>query len=325
MQYKNVIKFISFLIGLLILLNVSSYLFAPKNKAEEGTYKRVKGFLSEPQNTLDYLSIGDSECKSSISPMEIWKEHGYAGYNCGVSAQHLRDTYYLLEELLKNQSPKVVLLETNSFARNFSLYNEFLNITDRITKKFFPVFEYHNRWQNLSVYKMKNTNSKGNSSSIMFKGLQYSTTVKPYTKGNYIKRTEKVKEIKKIPMFYLNEIVNLCNKKDIKLILYCAPSPLCWSYQKHNATADFAIKNGLPFIDLNLLNDDLGIDWSRDTRDKGDHLNYYGAKKVTSYIGAYLSAHTNLKDHRKEKSYVLWNKTLEEYLKLTKQSKGGIQ
>lgn len=317
MKFKNITRLIAFLIGLLFLLNLSSYLFIPEDKTEEATYKRVKGVLSEPRNTLDYLAIGDSECRSSISPMEIWKKYGFTGYNCGVPAQHLRETYYLLEELLKIQSPKVVLLETNSFSRNFILYTELQNIADSITKRFFPVFEYHNRWKNFMIDTQKNS-KKRYVTSDPFKGLQYSTIVKPYTKGDYIKKTDKVKKIKEIPMLYLNQITKLCNDKGIQLILYCAPSPLCWSSQEHNATAEFAKKNQLPFIDLNLLNAKLGMDWSRDTRDKGDHLNYYGAKKVTGYMGAYLSVHTNLRDHRKEKSYFLWNKTLEEYLKLTK-------
>jgi hypothetical protein len=317
MQFKNIIKPIAFLTGLLLLLNALSYLFIPKDKAEEVSYKRFKGILCEPKNTIDYLAIGDSECDSSISPMEIWKKYGYTGYNCGVPGQQLRDTYYMLKELLQNQSPKVVLLETNEFYRNYGFYKKYQTIVDGFAKKIFPIYEYHNRWKNFNFDMMRIINTKPEYTwTNPLKGLHYNVTVAPYRKGAYIKKTEKTATIHKLPLLYLNKIVDLCNEYNIQLILYCVPSPLCWTYPKHNSTATFAEKNGLSFIDLNLYTDELGIDWSRDTYDKGNHLNYYGAKKVTSYIGAYLSEYSNLKDHRKEERYAFWNQSVNEYFKL---------
>lgn len=94
---------------------------------------------------------------------------------------------------------------------------------------------------------------------------------------------------------------------------------MCWTYEKHNSITAFAQKNHLLYIDLNLKNDILGIDWYKDTRDRGNHLNFYGAKKVSGYMGTYLSQHMNLTDHRKEKLYKAWNKELKRYLRLTKQ------
>ena len=44
--------------------------------------------------------------------------------------------------------------------------------------------------------------------------------------------------------------------------------------------------------------DELGIDWNFDSRDGGDHLNYYGALKITDYMGNYLY---NLKIKKYEK------------------------
>ncbi len=78
-------------------------------------------------------------------------------------------------------------------------------------------------------------------------------------------------------------------------------------------------KKQLAYVDLNLNANSLGIDWSKDTRDDGDHLNYYGAKKVSAYTGTYLCSYTDLTDHRKETPYASWNEELKNHLALTGQ------
>lgn len=310
-----------FLTGLIILLFLLSYLILPYNSMEEGLYKKANGILKEPENTIDYIVIGDSEASASISPMEIWNDYGYTGYNCGVPAQRLQDTYYLLERLLKKQSPKVVMLETNAFYRDFKYINALENTVDDSAKKLFPIYKYHNNWRYFHIYMLKNLQKKSEQGPVtVYKGFQYNTVVKPYKGGPYAKETDQVYHIGDQPMQYMNKIVDLCREQGIELILYSSPSPKCWTYKKHNAALAFAKEKQLPYIDFNLLTDDLSIDWAKDSRDDGDHINYYGGKKVSDYMGAYLSKQTKLTDHRAEKNYAVWNEELKAYKTMTKQN-----
>lgn len=316
MKYKKIIKPVIFIMVLLIVLILLSHYF--KNVPDH----KLRGIDKEPKNTIDYLVIGDSESYSSISPLGIWKDYGYVGYNCGVSRQRLQSTYYMLEKTLQKQSPKVILLETNEFYRKFNYFIEFETVLRDSINKILPMYQYHNSWKTLGFNKpiSRMPNLISNNTKI-FKGFHYNTTVSPYMKGSYVKITGATSIIHEQPLVYLNKIVALCKEKHIKLILYSTPSPKCWSYSKHNCTAAFAKKNNLPYIDLNLYCKRIGINWLKDTRDGGNHLNYFGAKKVTSYIGKYLSIHTDLKDHRMDHRYATWNKALRKYLSLTKHRK----
>lgn len=57
------------------------------------------------------------------------------------------------------------------------------------------------------------------------------------------------------------------------------------TYARHNAVNDYAKKNGIPFLDLDLKRKRIGFSWKTDSRDAGNHLNCYGAKKVSLYVG----------------------------------------
>ena len=56
--------------------------------------------------------------------------------------------------------------------------------------------------------------------------------------------------------------------------------------------------------------EELGLNWDEDTQDKGDHLNVYGAEKVTSYLGNYLEENYELEDHRNDPAYEEFRKVL---------------
>ncbi|GAB6168450.1 hypothetical protein JCM1393_09100 [Clostridium carnis] len=307
MRFKNIIKPIIFIsIFLLILITLTP--FFVKNTVG-------KGIEFEEKDTIDYFVIGDSEAYTSISPMEIWNKYGFAGYNLGLSGQRLQEIYYLLERAIENQTPKVVMLETNAIYTSFKMYDETTRVVQSILGNNFKIYQYHNRWKDFTFGIAKNNNTNSNKEKInIMKGFHYNNKIKPYTKGNYINKTDEVKEIKKVPLYYLDKIVELCKEKNIQLILYSAPTPHNWTYEKHNGVKNFAKENNLPLIDLNLKNDELKIDWLKETYDKGDHMNFSGAKKVTDYMGEYLSKNTNLIDRRQDKEYESWNETWKKYL-----------
>jgi len=113
---------------------------------------------------------------------------------------------------------------------------------------------------------------------------------------------------------YLKSIKELCEENGAQLMLVSTPSLKNWNSERHNTVAELAEEFGLEYIDMNTLKQDVPINWTKDTKDAGDHLNHIGAEKATAYFGNYLSSKNILEDHRNDPSYSDWNKAYSHFL-----------
>ena len=65
---------------------------------------------------------------------------------------------------------------------------------------------------------------------------------------------------------------------------------------------DFAEENDLTYINFLKAQDEIGLDWSKDTYDGGLHLNLAGAEKLSQYFGEILSEDMGVPDRRNEEN-----------------------
>lgn len=306
---KRGLTVLLFLAGLAVLLLGVSFLVVPKNNMKEFGMEEVQanGILGERENTIDVLVLGDSESYSAISPMQIWKEKGYTSYVCGTAGQFLNYSQTLLQRAFEHQKPKIVILETNAVYRVIS--NERVMLSK--LGKGFPVFEYHDRWKNLNWNDLKHgTNYTWTDT---FKGYKYNNKVAASQKKEHMKPTEHLAEIPERNVQYVKEMAEFCRENGAKFMLLSTPSTVNWNYARHNGIQRLAQELGCEYVDLNLLNKEVKIDWKRDTSDKGDHLNYSGATKVTGYLADYLEGEQILEDHREKKEFDKWNDSWKKY------------
>lgn len=300
---------LAFFMGLVILLLAASYIFMPKNNMKNFGMEEVaaNGILGEKENTIDVLILGDSESYSAISPMQIWKETGYTSYVCGTSAQMLEYSQTLLYRTFERQAPKVVILETNAIYRKITLGTAGIGKLSN----YFSIFQYHNRWKSL------NWNDLSRSASFTwtddYKGYQYNVRIEPSQKTEYMEPTQKAAKVPRLNAQYVKAMAEFCEENNAQLILLSTPSTANWNYERHNGIQALADKVGCEYIDLNTMNERVGIDWCRDTRDKGDHMNYFGAVKVSQFLADYLAQKNILTDHRTDSDYAKWNEALKRY------------
>lgn len=309
---KIILKCTAFLLILLIILAILSKIFVPKNNTRTAGISKSKalatGVLAEPENTIDVLIVGDSESYTSFIPLEAWHKYGYTSYVCGTPAQKLPLTANYIYESLKKQNPKIVMIETNTIYRRAALSSPL----EQILMKIFPAIEYHNRWKKLSN---QDFFGKVNYTYIQpYKGYYYSTKIKGAKNEEHMEDTKEEKRIPKSNKIYLKTIQQYCKSKGIDLILYSCISKVNWNSAKHNGVEKLAKELDIEYIDLNLMQDKIKIDWEKDTRDKGDHLNHSGAIKTTNILAEYLNT-KNLPDHRNDESYKSWDEFYEKYAK----------
>ena len=212
----------------------------------------------------------------------------------------------MLKTAFKTQSPKLVLFETNTMFRDPGLLkNVQLSLTEPLAYHF-PVIKYHNAWKALF--------DGAGGLKTSYKGFEIRNKIVSYEGDEeYMKETKDKTAIPEVVRVYMEKIKKLCEKNGADLLLVSAPSPKNYNYKKHNALEEYARENKLPYVDLNMKYRDIGIDWKRDSYDKGDHLNISGARKVTAYIGKYLTDNYSLPDRRDEDGWQEWKEMAKEY------------
>lgn len=315
-KYINkVLSALAFAAIVFAILLVLSYVIIPKGDVKNyGMESAVaKGVLAEADNTIDVIVIGDSEAYHAISPMQLWDEQGITSYVCATSQQKLYTAQNLLEGVLTTQKPKVVILETNEIFRELTYENSIASKAEST----FAVFKFHDRWKELNIGGIfEESESTGEDN---FKGFRHTKTkkgVKNRDLKHYMDYTDSVEHVSRVNKGYVRAIKKICDDNQIKLLLLSTPSTKNWDYYKHNGIAQLADELGVDYVDINILQNEVDIDWSQDTKDEGDHLNCYGAEKHTEFLGRYLKENYSLEDHRGDSNYSPWNTALEKYNKV---------
>lgn len=311
MSIVKTILFFAILILLFVALSAKTERVLVNNdRLIPARNKVIYGIQREPEKTIDVLVLGDSLTYSSISPMYLWSTRGYTTFVCGQPGQDMSETEELFRIALKTQTPKVVILETNALKKD-RLKGRNLNDTiETVLNYYLPLFRGHDVWKSLVMNK-----EYAGIGFVKYKGFAFRSDVKPYVKGMYMKETNKIATLPDKNLEHLQNIMDMCRDCGADLILLGTPSPQNYNYSIHNAIAEYADKQGLTYIDMNLCIEEIGIDWSTDTLDKGDHLNLSGAERVTEYLGRYLADNYCLTDHREDTTYSQWAEVSREYEK----------
>lgn len=306
-KYMKAVKPVLFILIFVLILLAFSAVFRPKNNVKGFGMSNVKanGILGERENSIDAVVLGDSEAYSAVSPMEIWKNTGVPVYVCATSAQHLYESINYLNQAFERQKPKVIFLETNAVFRKYKASDRLVNGLENT----FSIFRYHDRWKNMSL---RDLSRKTDYTWVDdYKGFYLLKNRVPSKAKNHMAYTGQKEEIPAINRRQLLQIKEIAEENGAELVLVSTPSTKNWNYRRHNSIQEFADRHDLAYMDMNL--EDPGIDWKNDTRDGGDHMNYYGAKKVSSVIGDYLRKDAGLADRRSDKNYMKWNDSLKIY------------
>ena len=268
----------------------------------------------------DVIFIGDCEVYENFSPQILWEEYGINSFIRGSAQQLIWQSYYLLEDTLRYETPKVVVFNVLSMKYNEpqkEAYNRMTlegmrwsmskvnaikaSVTDQeqFLDYVFPILRYHSRWSEI----------KGDDFRYMF-------DTKKVSHNGYYMRVD-VKHAGTIPdpkpladyrfgenaYAYLDRMTALCKEKGIQLVLIKAPSLYPhWYDEWEEQMEEYAEENDLLYINFLDLIDEVGLDFQTDTYDGGLHLNLSGAEKLSRYFGTLLTEQTEVSDRRGEEA-----------------------
>ena len=306
---KKTRNVILFLIGLAMLLAGTSCFVMPNDYAAYDILadeRKVRAMESEPEYSLDVLFLGDSERCDVFSPLQLYGEQGFTSYNTGSRAQRITDAYAILQEELKRQNPKVIVLEVNTLFTKDTLFNS-KDSGQMLAEQLLPITHYHSFYKLAEIPEIISGMNTEYAKASILKGFWYRKVTVAYTgPKNYMNSSTKRESMSEGAQSYLEKIVNLAESKNIKVLLVASPSPKNWTEGKSITISDWAKSHNITFLDLNEKVDDIGIDWSQDSLDKGDHVNFSGTLKINSYIGSVLKENYSLPDHRDDSEYQSW-------------------
>lgn len=306
---KNTLHSALFLLILAALLLLISPIFRPIDNGEVGAIRdeRVYTILGEPENTIDVLFIGDSLAQCSAAPLDLWREQGITSFVCASGSQTLYQSRDLLKEVFLHQSPKLVYLEADTIFLRWRRTDLMVHEAGNV----FGVFRYHDRWKTMGFLDfMKEPNYTHTDFNRGFRSdwERHSTKKKGHMDDHGLVQTVSKENIDMVQF-----IQDLCAQNGATLLLYSAPSVKSWNYANHCGITAMAEQLGLEYMDQNLMTDLVPIDWQTDSMDNGNHLNSFGARKVTHYLGLVLAETGLFTDHRGAPGYEAWDADSQAY------------
>ena len=319
MKHKRfIIKIVCFIIAAALVWGVVNGILNPKYMYDNTwpTTQTYTDFYELEEDSVDVLFFGSSYCVSAFSPLELYETYGISSYNLACEQQNMLISYYWLKEALRYQSPEVVVLET------YILFNynsqEPLNSSESKQRKaidymkwssvkceaisaicendesqsklsyYLTNIRFHSRWTELNEddFTYSSTSEhKGLMGYSAINGISGDTDYKPFQDGSSTSMQQPDELMKE----YLDKIVELCNENEIELILVETPSTRV-DIGRYNYLNQYAAENNIQYIDYNeeSVYTEISYNYATDNYETG-HLNIWGAKKVTDYIGEVLT------------------------------------
>ena len=298
----------------------------------------VKPFLERAEE-YDVLFLGDSQVFNGISPMELYHKYGIASYCLASSNCRIPMTYWKLLNALDYMMPKMVVLSVTDAEKQGLTHDEgewlhvaFDGFPMTVTKAraileltnqegtdkngaaysdiradlFFPLRKYHARWSEL-------TKEDLHPAYNIRKGAVSIVHVSDPDVESKLAAPDACLPEEGYGFAYLRKIIELCQSRDIPIVLYQPPYPIRENVHMGTHTCEnIAAEYGVPM--LNFVDMDRVVDYYIDCGDPGSHLNSSGVLKVTDFIGRYLKDHYDLPDRRQDAAYAHWNDEWDAYV-----------
>lgn len=314
---------ISVIMTLLVFIRLGDVL-----EANYDGNQSMHGFYQLDRDTADVVFYGSSHVYSGVNVVDLWDDHGIAGYNIAGTMQTLWNSYYNMEETLKYQSPRIMVVDLYGILIEEEYYGS-TNVIKNVSSMKFSVNKIRNVWNSvphedflsyLFSYPLSHDSYRGlnrgkydrKANTIggeWYKGYNPSFGVTHFDTLPQMKTTSEKRIPTKKNREYLDKMVQLAREHQIQLAFIIVPyegindeDQMLYEWAK-----DYAKENGILCLDGNTTLEEMHFNPAEDYAEQS-HLNHSGACKFTKYLGKWLEDNYNLTDHRGDEKWDSWQK-----------------
>ena len=275
------------------------------------------------ENHVDILCVGSSHVDTGLNPIQMYRDYGYATYILGCGAMSPWQCYYNIKHACEKQHPSLIICDAYmmGISQDYRDYFDSNTVENTLNMPFSPDkistvlrsnadrkldvilrFPYiHNDYDEFYGFTASKFIGVDNNSL----GYSLDQNVEAYTGEPYDVITNEIEPLSDQNELYLKKIIEFCKYNGMDLILVNSPSLIVneESQKYYNYIAMIASDNDVMFIDGNLYQDEIGIDWCTDTGDGGHHLNHDGVTKFTKFMAMIIHDNYDIPDRRDRIDY----------------------
>ena len=303
--YKiRIIKFLALLLPIILAVGLSQHFFF---YFVDTNANRIRDFYLEEENSLDVVFIGASDVFTGYAPGYVYDRFGFTSYMYAIDANPSSLYKYQIKEILKTQDPQLIFVEVNGFfegdSEDEARLRQFTeNIPMSVNKIeaiwnhsyedklscLFPVIKYHGDWRNPAdlKYRMK-LRLEEDKAPCLLKGVVTCTAV---DEEDVWHQEMEPLDLEADQEAFLLELLAFCEQEQLDNVLFVRfpHKPESEYYYEITAQAnrvgEIVTEHGFSYLNLEEKCEEIGIDFKKDFYNSG-HLNAYGQKKLSEYLG----------------------------------------
>lgn len=280
---------------------------------------RKRAIEQRPADSIDTLVIGNSHAYCTFDPAVMEQASGKRVFNAGMPDQKIDIMYYNLLETLKTQKPDTIIMEGFVLGRSDSVYQGYIADMDAMdpglnklkacfeiypdkydaVRMFISLYRSHNNWKKPTIIKgnlkymlgMVKPNSNFNGFYSLASRMS-DATLQKYRDAGSIKFAPVIDDY---TTDYFSRVAKLCRDRGIRLVVSMAPFNDVYlekvNYSAFNEKLSELCKNeGVELVDFNTLYKEVGLEYGdfEDAFHHAQHMNKWGAAKVSKYMAGYL-------------------------------------
>ena len=330
-KYVYLKRVLLFVLIFLVLMGAMAWAFSCH--PDHRIYQSIGCFYDEPEDSMQAIYIGSSNCYAFWNPLVAWNNHGLAVYSDSVGSLPFYATEYLIKDLRQTQPDALFIVNINSVEQNdlnSAAIHAVLNympdsenkealmnyLADLIGYSQMDRLQFTHPWMKLREFwpyfvingiKPEPDGLKGSANYDSYFET-YCDVTDAYVHSQH--RTELLPEMTAC----VEHLLDYCDAEDINILFVSVPRAEISeeTLGRINSVADMIEDRGYPMLRLTDLNERIGLDLTQDFYNNR-HTNVHGSIKYTNYLSDYLVERYGFEDLRGAAGYESWEAGWEGY------------